>query len=302
MRRTWVAIPVIVIAAAAGMAFVYRGEVRSWWQARDAEPLPIAQPFHPTTSSAPLSAPILGAQDSATVEGGVATSEHFVMVSSPPTTPKTATTPPVAPVIPPVDPSVSAKALPAEVNLAVPFTSQAPNGDWGYPYQEACEEASAIMVDDFYHGQTGTIAPATAKKSIDNLVAFELKQYGDYKDTDAQATAAFIRDYFHYQTVLIQPLTSVDDIKAVLARGYPVLVPADGKLIPNPNYKNGGPAYHVLVVKGYTKDRFITNDSGTRLGADYTYTYDALMNAAHDWNGGDVIHGKRVMIVVMPNP
>src|SRR3989344_7954888 len=27
----------------------------------------------------------------------------------------------------------------AEVNLAVPFTSQAPTGNWDLPYQEACE-------------------------------------------------------------------------------------------------------------------------------------------------------------------
>ena len=292
-RFLWIGLPVVVLAVATGIAFVYRGDLRTWWSMRDAEPLPAAQAYHPSTSTANTS-DLLGVQDSATVEGGVATSEHYVMVSSPPTTPKDPPKPAVAP--------VASANVPAAVNLAVPFTSQAPLGDWSMPYQEACEEASAIMVDAFYQGKTGTIAPNTAKQAIDNLVAFETKQYGGYKDTDAEQTARFIREYFHYKTVLVEPLTSVDDIKAVLAKGYPVMVPADGKLIPNPNYKNGGPAYHMLVIKGYTKDRFITNDSGTHAGADYTYTYAALMNAAHDWNGGDVIHGKSVMIVVMPNP
>ncbi|MCR4279964.1 MAG: hypothetical protein NUV82_00890, partial [Candidatus Komeilibacteria bacterium] len=40
--------------------------------------------------------------------------------------------------------------LPAEYNLDVPFMSQAPHANWDLPYQEACEEASLIMVDYFW--------------------------------------------------------------------------------------------------------------------------------------------------------
>jgi len=101
--------------------------------------------------------------------------------------------------------------------------------------------------------------------------------------------------------VLVLPLSSVNDLKRAVANGYPVIVPASGKELPNPNFRNGGPLYHMLVVKGYTADRIITNDPGTHLGADFTYTYDGLMNAAHDWNGGDVTHGAPVMIIILPN-
>lgn len=34
---------------------------------------------------------------------------------------------------------------PIEVNLDIPFTSQAPNQSWALPYKEFCEEASVLM-------------------------------------------------------------------------------------------------------------------------------------------------------------
>ena len=57
----------------------------------------------------------------------------------------------------------------------------------------------------------------------------------------------------------------------------------------------------MLVVRGYTDDKFITNDVGTRKGENYQYDYDVLMNSIHDWNDGDVDNGQRVVIVVWPN-
>ena len=55
----------------------------------------------------------------------------------------------------------------------------------------------------------------------------------------------------------------------------------------------------MLVIKGYTKDgRFITNDPGTRRGANYLYDPNIVLNAIHYWNGGDVKNGKKAVIVV----
>jgi hypothetical protein len=36
--------------------------------------------------------------------------------------------------------------------LDVPFTSQAPEGNWAEPWQNACEETSIVMVDAFFDG------------------------------------------------------------------------------------------------------------------------------------------------------
>ena len=188
------------------------------------------------------------------------------------------------------------KPLPAEINLKIPFTSQAPHANWNLPYGEACEEASALMVHYFYKNKTFTKESADAE--IKKLVDFQTKKYGFYKDTAAEETARFIKDYWKYKKVRVLPAT-IDAIKQELAAGRPVIIPAAGRLLGNPNFRQPGPLYHMLVVKGYTKDgKFITKDPGTRNGANYVYSQKVLMNAIHDWNGGDVNNGKKMIIVV----
>jgi hypothetical protein len=44
----------------------------------------------------------------------------------------------------------------------------------------------------------------------------------------------------------------------------------------------------------------ITNDAGIGRGQSYVYDENVLWNAIHDWNGGDVIHGEKLMIVIEP--
>ena len=156
----------------------------------------------------------IGIEQTSLIEEGVATSQHFMLVTSPSVRTHKA-----------VDPFAIHGLLPNEFNLAVPFTSQAPTGEWALPYQEACEEASAIMVDAFYRGETGRIPPDVATKAITNLVAFEKKILGFYEDTSALDTAKFIKAYFGYPTVVIQPLTSESELKRAIANGYPVIRP-----------------------------------------------------------------------------
>ncbi|MFZ6015854.1 MAG: C39 family peptidase [Patescibacteria group bacterium] len=229
------------------------------------------------------------------IEGGISESENFKLESSPQTT-----EPPE--IDKPVDPLAGDVDIPEELNLDVPWMSQAPNANWDYPYQEACEEASMIMVDEFYKMNSGKIPVDEADKKILDLVKYQEDELGYYRDTTAEETAQILRDYFNYRDVRVLPLTSALDIQAVLARGYPVIIPFWGKAIGNPNYRNGGPLYHMMVMKGYTKDdQFITGDPGTRKGQDYVYAFDRIMEAAHDWNDGDVQNGKKVMIIVLPN-
>ena len=191
------------------------------------------------------------------------------------------------------------KPLPAEINLKVPFTPQAPHANWELPYGEACEEASVLMVH--YYFEKKTFTKESADKEIKKLVDFQNKKYGFYKDSTADETARFIKDYLKYKKVRVIT-ASIDAIKQELAAGRPVIIPAAGRLLGNPNFRRPGPLYHMLVVKGYTKDgKFITNDPGTRNGANYFYDQKVLMNAIHDWNGGDVNKGKKVIIVVDKN-
>ena len=224
------------------------------------------------------------------IEGGVATSEHFTLESNPQGAQKQ------------IDPLQIAYEKPEEINLSVPWMSQAPYADWSMPYQEACEEACMIMVDRFYKKQTGRITLDDADKSIRDLVDYENKVLGFYKDTTAEETAKVIRDYFGYIDVRVIPFQSSEDIKNIVGRGYPVIIPFSGKNLNNTNFRNGGPLYHMLVIKGYTKQgMFITCDPGTRKGEDYLYTFQNIVDSAHDWNGGDVEKGGKFMIVVLPN-
>ncbi len=199
--------------------------------------------------------------------------------------------------VPPPPPSTGLKS---EVNLSVPFTSQAPHKNWGEPYQNFCEEASVLMAASYILGQDIPNADYADQKLL-AIKAYEDKTFGYYLDTTAAETAKILTDYYKINQVKLVDNPTVNDIKQAVADGKVVLVPAAGQDLDNPNFTNGGPVYHMLVVKGYTKDgKFITNDPGTRLGANFLYTYDNLMNAIHDWVGfdRDIHEGKRVVIIV----
>lgn len=183
-----------------------------------------------------------------------------------------------------------------EVYLDVPFSSQAPNANWEQPYQDACEEIALIMVDAFWQGEK--LTRESSDKKILEIVDFQNKTYGDYKDTNTEETAQMIRDYYGYKKVEVKYDITLEDIKRELSAGRPVIVPAYGRGLGNPNYTLPGPIYHMLVVKGYNADEIITNDGGTRNGLDYKYDPDVFIKAVHDWNNGDVQNGRKAMIVV----
>lgn len=188
--------------------------------------------------------------------------------------------------------------IPESINLAIPFTSQAPKANWDLPYQEACEEASMLMTARFLQGRSIDGAD-DADQAILQLVDQSATVMGYPIDMTAEETANDIEDFYDFDTELIYNFTW-DDVKLALAQGYPVILPAAGRELGNPNFTSPGPIYHMLVIKGYTSSVVITNDPGTRKGADYQYSYDTLLNAAHDWNGGNVAEGKKVIIVVKP--
>jgi hypothetical protein len=188
------------------------------------------------------------------------------------------------------------------VNLAVPFTPQAPYGSWDAPYKEACEEASVYMVHRFYEGTPeGLMNADESDRDLLQIVAFEQELFGYYEDTTAEQTTTFAELMFGYTTELILDPT-VDDIKAELVLGHPVIVPAAGRELGNPYFTAPGPIYHMLVIRGFTDEgQFIVNDPGTYRGEAYLYDVDTLMNAMHDWNNGEEItQGRKVVIVLTP--
>lgn len=187
--------------------------------------------------------------------------------------------------------------IPAEFNLALPFTSQAPTGNWDALHEDACEEASFYMVQQFYAGvPEGKIDPAIADPELQRLVHAEEALGLTPSISVAEAQDFLMKDSGTVAVIVENP--TVEMIKELVASGKPVIVPAAGRELGNPFFTGEGPLYHMLVIRGYTETTFITNDPGTRMGENYVYDIDVMMEAIGDWINEDPESGpKRVMYI-----
>jgi hypothetical protein len=195
-------------------------------------------------------------------------------------------------------PSPSIAPVAGELNLAVPFTPQAPHGNWEDPYGEFCEEASALMAAAYIKG-FDIPNPDFVDQKLNEIKDFELKKFGYHLDTTVAETAVILEEFYGIDKVQILNNPTLDDMVWALSEKRVIIIPAAGRQLGNPYYTQPGPLYHMLVIKGFTKEgNFITNDPGTRRGANFIYSPDVIMNAIHDWNGGDVENGKKAIIIV----
>lgn len=192
--------------------------------------------------------------------------------------------------------------LPATFNLAVPFSSQAPFGVWDPLHEDACEEASVYMIAEYFHGRAeGRVEPAVADEVITALVHYGEDELGHGLSISAAQTVDLINGYYDGAfTAEVVDDPTVEDIQRYLASGYPVIIPAAGRELGNPNFSGEGPLYHMLVLRGYDGTHFISNDPGTRLGEGYRYEYDVLMNAIADWTGSDIDKNAKRIVVMKP--
>lgn len=264
-----------------GLTILYfvRTPLRAWYQQRNQAPVPASVSFEEISNQA-----------------AVEPNDPFNINST------ATTTEPTQPVEETIEEPVIEEIIitpPTELNLAIPFTSQAPHANWELPYQEACEEASSLMAARFLQNRSITDAN-DADQAIVELVNYNVDELQQPIDTTAEQTAHLLESFYELETDVVYDW-SWEDVKQALTQGYPVIFPAAGRELGNPNFTAPGPIYHMLVIKGYTPNIVITNDPGTRRGADYQYSYDTLADANHDWNGGDVSHGRKVIIIVKPN-
>ncbi len=190
------------------------------------------------------------------------------------------------------------RGLPTKILIDVPFTSQAPLGKWDAYHEEACEEASLLMVK--YYLRHKSLTPIAAEKEIQALIAYEIKNTNGYKDSTAAQTAKLGADYYDMKNLQVIYDFTAEDLKKYLSLGKPIIVPAAGRLLDNPNFTAPGPLYHNLVLIGYDGDTIVTNDPGTRKGASYRYNIQVLYNAIHDFPGDakKIETGRKAMIVL----
>lgn len=193
-------------------------------------------------------------------------------------------------------------SIPTRMQLDVPFIVQAPNANWDLPYAEACEEASLLMVHHFYENQ-GPFSQDEMKSAIDDIIYWGDETFGAF-DTSAETTTRYFTERLGYNADDISVLYdfTIQDMKALLAEGIPLIVPAAGRELGNKFFQNPGPLYHMLVITGYTEDQFIANDPGTRRGEGYKYNQEVLYNAIHDLtpNLEEIGTGRKAMIIVHP--
>lgn len=189
--------------------------------------------------------------------------------------------------------------IPDYLNIKVDFFPQAPYADWSLPYQEACEEASVLLAANMLNNMN--LDKKRFNMELLKLIEWEKVRFGDYLHTDIKQTEIMIIEYFKLKTIMHEDPT-LENIASIIAKGNIIIAPFAGKLLNNPYFTNGGPIYHMLVIKGYNlKTReVITNDVGTRRGLDFAYSWDCIRNAIHDWDDKDILSGKKMIIEVFP--
>ncbi len=213
---------------------------------------------------------------------------------------------------PTLTPTPVPTAIPTTINLDVPFTSQAPEANWDEFHGEACEEASILMAQWYAFGKLGKregiyanrIPVAEAEKSLVDIVAWERNNVSDWKDTTVEETIRIAKEHLGMRKVTLLDGGTTEDFKKELAKGNIIVLPAAGRLLKNPNFQQPGPPYHMIVLRGYNKDGFISNDPGTRNGEGYVYSEATINNAWHDWTGNlsTIETGLKKAIVVGREP
>ncbi len=193
--------------------------------------------------------------------------------------------------------------VPAKLELPVLFAQQAPFANWDEVHEETCEEASMIMVARYFKGQP--LTETIMEEELQKILKWQ-EERGYKVDATAGETIQILKDYFKLEARLSEEVTA-DRIKYELSQGNLIIVPAAGRELKNPNFKQPGPIYHMLVVKGYNDREFITNDPGTRKGNGYKYSYETLLGATHDWDhelakdgmtDAEMAQGRKIMIIV----
>lgn len=190
---------------------------------------------------------------------------------------------------------------PTKTNVDVPFTSQAPDGNWSEPWQNACEETSIYMVTSFYANDQIKRDEAIVKiREILKVKNTEIKVSKD----ESLTTISELIDHLElpWTTQLVADPTT-EDLKNELAGGRPIIVPVYAPALKNPYYGPTSPNYHVVVLTGYddTEGVFIVNDPGTKDGEGLRFPYATFLSAIHDLNSKNVSAGKKAVLFTKQN-
>jgi hypothetical protein len=194
--------------------------------------------------------------------------------------------------------------LPRAVLLRVPFTSQAPLGDWAQR-QHTCEEASLLMVDRYLKGDHSgrLIDPMTAERAINQITLWK-----PAVDLTPQQVGQVAEQHMGWAYAILPADRMVMDEQ--LALGRPLIVGVRTHGLGNPSYPGyfthheqpGWSVSHYLVVVGYDlSGNFILNDPGITLGHGTRITFAQLIHAIDDLDHAyPNLNAGRVFLVLTP--
>lgn len=173
--------------------------------------------------------------------------------------------------------------------LEVPFICQAPletTENWEL-HEESCEEAAVLQAHNYINKTQ--LTKQQANEIILDMIAWQEAYFGSHKDLYAEEIKEFIHGYYQIplEKITIIQNASLEDIHTQIALGNPVIAGVTGEILKNPYYPY--PGYHALTIIGFTETQIITNDNGTRRGANFNYDNDIFMNALKDAEGSIII-------------
>ncbi len=171
---------------------------------------------------------------------------------------------------------------------SVPFTSQAPFGNWqDSKQQDGCEEASALMAVKWANNES--LSQQESLEAIIGASDYLLEKYGEYRDISLKDTVNWIfKDYFAYDKVVVKYDINIEDIIYELNQGNLIITPMNGQVMHNPYFTPPGPSRHMIVIRAYNEDEdvFITHDPGTKHGENYEYDSQNLFESIRDYPTG----------------
>lgn len=186
----------------------------------------------------------------------------------------------------------SLQELSEEKLLAVPFVCQNPfQNESGWKFHDnSCEEAAVYQAVLYLRNET--VTAEEAHNDFLKMIEWQKlpENFGEHKDISRNDLKIFTEKYFNFDEDEVFFFEEFDEnfIKKVLNLNLPIVFPTKASELRNPFFHEQD--FHMLTIIGYTKNKVITNDVGTKRGEKYPYDWATIMKSnKNDGFGGGIL-------------
>jgi hypothetical protein len=197
--------------------------------------------------------------------------------------------------------------LPERLLLQVPYTTQAPAGNWAQR-QHTCEEANLTMLSAYWQRDPSVVIdPHAADTTISALVSWQVQQWGSKNDLTDTRLGELAKQYYGYGYMLVP--NTPQAVREQIAAGHPLIAGVRTHGLGNPNYpgysshfeEQGWSVSHYVLVIGYDTDGVWLNDPGITKGRGYHISWAQLAHAIDDLTQHEpALSEGQVLLVVGP--